>query len=366
MFGQLLARNVARKSFWSVSKTFLPSYSPIFLLRSYSSNTAKKKKPISSLDGFRRSTNNQETVNKILKLVNKSDDYTTDNSNELNQYLKFVTSTTISDSIDFNTLCKTFDSLKPTASNYKIIIPDEVIHLKVNTNKDLIILSNGTIIGWNFDEQELIRFLPQIKVQDTINEKYDFESDEFDYVELLELPNSPKNNGNSYMINDIIIIQGINQERRLLDKIAFSIGLSRSTRLSILENNLEEFLKMTKLNSINLSTGNKITTTESEVLKLTGKLFLLRGKLNLYNELIDTPDVYWSEPTLEKIYQMISTNLDINSRISILNRKLDYATEEQRAFLSLLNEKKSTKLEWTIIILILIEVGFETYRFVQE
>lgn len=340
--------------------------SKLFDKRLYSSNAiSKKKKPISSIDGFRRSTNNQETANKILKLVSTSDDYTTDKSNELNKYLKLVTSLTISDSIDFNMVCLIFNQLEFTSSKYKVIVPDEVIHLPIDSDTDLIILNNGTLIGWNLNETEMVQLVPKLRVLEAISEKYDYESDEFDYAELVELPQNAKNNGNSYMINDIIIIQGINEERKLLDKIAFSIGLSRSTRLSILENNLEEFLKQTKLNSMKLSDGNKITATESEILRLTGKLFLLRGKLNLYNELIDTPDVYWSEPTLEKIYQMISASLDINSRISILNRKLDYATEEQRAFLSLLNERKSTRLEWIIIVLILIEVGFETYRFLE-
>ncbi|EGV60259.1 DUF155-domain-containing protein [Yamadazyma tenuis ATCC 10573] len=230
--------------------------------------------------------------------------------------------------------------------------------------KELIILSNGTVIGWNFGEQQLLEVAPRLS--SALDEQYAYESDEFDFIELEQLPPNPKSNGNSYMINDIILIQNVTEEKKILDKVAFSIGMSRSTRVSILEDNLEQFLKITRRNSDRLSKGLPVTASEHDVLQLTGKLFLLRGKLNLYNELIDTPDLYWSEPTLEKIYQQISTSLDINWRISILNRKLDYATDEQRAFLSFLNERKGTRLEWTIIILILIEVGFETYRFWQD
>lgn len=88
--------------------------------------------------------------------------------------------------------------------------------------------------------------------------------------------------------------------------------------------------------------------------------------MNLYSELIETPDLYWSEPFLEKIYNNVSKILDINSRISIMNRKLDYATEEQRAFLSVLNEKKSTRLEWIIILLIMVEVVFEIHHYYER
>ena len=67
---------------------------------------------------------------------------------------------------------------------------------------------------------------------------------------------------------------------------------------------------------------------EQELLRITGRLSLLKRKLNLYSELIETLDLYWSEPVLEKIYNNVSKIFDINSRISIMNRKPDYATEE--------------------------------------
>lgn len=317
-------------------------------------STIKKKKPISAIERFRRSTNHPENEKNILQLLNTND------TNEISRYLKSVTSITISDSINFN---KITQQLSQKNLIHKVIVPDEVIRVKYES-KDILVLSNGTIIGWDFNEAQLIDLLPLFN--GSISEKYEFESDEFDYIEIDELPQNPKNNGNSYMVNDIIVIQNESRTKKLYDKIAFSIGISRSTRLSILENSLEDFLKITKQNSKNLANGLKITTNEKDIIKATGKLFLLRGKLNLYNELIDTPDLYWSEPTLEKIYQLISTSLDINSRISILNRKLDYATEEQRVFLSLVNEKKSTTLEWTIIILITVEVIFELYKFIFE
>ena len=69
---------------------------------------------------------------------------------------------------------------------------------------------------------------------------------------------------------------------------------------------------------------------------------------------------------LEKIHNNASKILDINLRISIMNRKLDYATEEQRAFLSVLNEKKSTRLECIIILLIMVEVVFEIHHFYEK
>lgn len=308
----------------------------------------KKKKPTNSIQSLRRSIPNNGGDYSSIKSL--STDFKASD-------LLPITSITVGESIDFD---KLIEILKNSKLSYSSLVPDEVIQLNFQ-EKDLLILANGTIVGWGFHEDVLFdEYIPLI--QDSIVEKYIPESEEMDFIDL----SNYSNNQGSFMQGEIMIIQGNNEIEKLLDKAAFSIGLSRSTRLSILENSLEKHIMLTKKNSQDLSNGLQIKTNESEILKLTGRLFLLRGKLNLYNELIETPDLYWSEPNLEKIYMSILKNLDIKPRIEILNRKLDYATEEQRALLSVLNEKKSTRLEWIIIVLIMVEVGFETFHFYER
>ncbi|KAK6455153.1 uncharacterized protein RJT20DRAFT_129872 [Scheffersomyces xylosifermentans] len=334
-------------------------------LRKLISNNTKVKhnvKKKTNIQKLRRTDPNfqSESTTYILSLLNDNSSPTFPAASKtLEKYLSIVTSVTVGESVDFEAL---LPSIK--GYDYRILIPDEVININFN-GKDLMILSNGTLVGWDLEEDVIIKhFLPL--VEDAIVEKYEFESDEMDWIELNSLPTNPLNNGNSYLQGEIMVVQGSTKDKRDLDKAAFAIGLSRSTRLAILENALEVHLLLTKKNTELLAKGKRITTSESDFLKSTGRLFLLRGKLNLYSELIETPDLYWSEPTLEKIYDSVSRILDINSRISILNRKLDYATEEQRAFLGVLNEKKSTRLEWIIIILIMVEVCFETFHFYEK
>ncbi|CCG25704.1 hypothetical protein CORT_0C03290 [Candida orthopsilosis Co 90-125] len=300
-----------------------------------------------------------ESTSYILSLLDKNKENQT--SKTLESYLSIVTSVTVGDAINFD---KVIDAIRPEYK-YDVVVPDEVINIEV-ASRNLMVLSNGTFVGWDFTEDEIIsKLLP--KLEGAVESKFDdFESEELDWIALTHLPKEPLNNGNSYLHGEILVVQGNNPSKRLLDMAAFAIGLSRSTRLSILETQLDEFLTLTRKNSEILSSGKRITSTEQELLRITGRLFLLRGKLNLYSELIETPDLYWSEPILEKIYNNVSKILDINSRISIMNRKLDYATEEQRAFLSVLNEKKSTRLEWIIILLIMVEVIFEIHHFYEK
>lgn len=278
----------------------------------------------------------------------------------LAEYLKPVTSLTIGESIDLDKVRSTFKKKKVPHS---VVIRDEVLLCKVNS-KDIMVLANGTLVGWDIAEDLMNEYVPQI--WNAVSERYENESEEMDYISLEPASQEADEQGPSFVQEDVFVSQGTDPEQRLLEKAAFAIGLSRSTRLSILEESLEKHIQLTRENSEALSKGLKLKTKESEILKLTGRLFLIRGKLNLYSELIETPDLYWSEPNLEKIYESISRRLDIQLRILIMNRKLDYITEEQRALLSVLNEKKGTRLEWTIIILIMVEVGFETFHFVEK
>lgn len=272
--------------------------------------------------------------------------------------LRPVTSVTLGDEFDFNILMNSADK---GGSSLKVIVPDQVVLLEYDT-RSVMILSNGTLVGWDVLESDLVSKIGPL-VMGGLKQPCEYESEEMDYIVIQDGNNK---GDTSRLQGELFVISAQSPGRQILDMAAFAIGFSRSTRLSILEAELEKHIALAKGTSMKLASGSRITALESDVLKLTGRLFLLRGKLNLYSELIETPDMYWSEPALEQIYEAVSNTLDINPRIAILNRKLDYATEEQRAFLSVLNEKKSTRLEWIIIILIMVEVTFEIHHFLER
>lgn len=170
----------------------------------------------------------------------------------------------------------------------------------------------------------------------------------------------------STMIGDVIVIRGNNYTSRLLAKAAFSSGLARSTKLANLEDVLDKHITTTKKYIDNLATGRELGIRAKTVLRLTGQLLRIRGHLNLYSELIETPDLYWSEPELEELYMLISKKLDVTPRITILNKKLDYASESLSTLRSHISEENSVRLEWMIIILIMVEVAFEITHFVEK
>lgn len=296
----------------------------------------------------------------------------------LSSFLKTRPCTTITtgESYDLN---KVINNLHTSGYHPKSLVPDEIVTFKYFHNgyrSDIMILGNsGTVVSWGIDESfTLENILPLIQSA-RINPLAEnaMESEDLDYLEIESIEDLERvrhtlsrSVDGSFVEGDLIVVNSIDPELGLLDKAAFSSGISRSTRLAILEELLEAHIEKTRKFTENLSDGKRLNLTESMVLRSTGSLFLIRGKLNLYSELTETPDLYWSEPQLERIYKQMSRSLDIQPRIAILNTKLDYATEESRAFMAVLNEKKGTHLEWIIIYLITVEVCFELHHYYER
>lgn len=242
------------------------------------------------------------------------------------------------------------------------ILSGDVVSAKYPSGRlisDVMVLSNGSVVAWGVPEDEVLSTIVPLLKSAEIRPYKAIETEDMDFVESEATPESEIPYPKSTMIGDLIVISGTSP---LLDKAAFSSGLARSTKLAALEQSLEKYILSIKGYSERLAGGDVLKLADRDVLRATGQWLQIRGQLNLYSELIETPDLYWSEPELENLYSIVSKQLDIAPRIAILNKKLDYASEFVGIIKTYTSEKASTRLEWMIIILIMVEVVFETFH----
>lgn len=163
---------------------------------------------------------------------------------------------------------------------------------------------------------------------------------------------------------EAIVVPGGASTEAIMAKLAFSNGLADSVKLATLEHYLQEHIAKVKHIPAMLQSGGRIGLTRRQVLQLIGELLHFRAVLNLQSELLDTPDLYWSEPQLEGLYLRVSRLLETRTRIHVLNKKLDYANEMAHVLRSHLSEQHGLKLEWGIIALIAVEVAFEVLHYI--
>lgn len=262
------------------------------------------------------------------------------------------------------------DSIRRTASLASSDLPaDEV--------GDIFIFPSGTVVSWSLPENFASYLASTVLAPATLGSVVeDIETEHLDYVEDPQRESSTMK-GDTIILGtkpnyDSLDSKSNNRDTvdTVLTKIAFSSGLARSTKLAILETLLSDYFDSTRSIPTLLSKGTRLPYTRGFILRKTGQLLNIRAQLNLYSELTDSlPDIFWDsrhELGLEGNYDQVGRALDVGIRIRILNEKMDYAQEIASVMRERLSEAHGLRLEWTIILLIAVEVGFEILRLWKE
>ena len=145
-------------------------------------------------------------------------------------------------------------------------------------------------------------------------------------------------------------------------KLAFSHGLAQSVKLSVFEGIVKKTIDMTRSIPEQLSRYGRIPLSKKEIQCKMGELFIERSSINLHFDVLDVPEYFWDHSDLEPLYTMIATHLDLETRVDVLNRRLDIIHDLFGVLGNELNHQHASRLEWIVIILILIEVTLSLFR----
>ncbi|CAH1987663.1 unnamed protein product [Acanthoscelides obtectus] len=151
-----------------------------------------------------------------------------------------------------------------------------------------------------------------------------------------------------------------------LDKYTFSNAMMLSVKLGIWEASLEKYIDEIEFVTDDLKRGNKIKMTRQEVLRKHGELFALRHYLNLSSDVLDTPDFYWEKEELGVLYGQVCSYFSIGKRTKVMNEKINHCVALIELLSDHLSDKHHIRLEWMIIVLIMVEVFFELLHYIDK
>lgn len=225
--------------------------------------------------------------------------------------------------------------------------------------REIFFFREGSVILWNTTDSEsgnLLKFIKPYETDSYSDKLVEMEREIMTYRHLdPDKPSKIEKNG-EFLLNT-------NPENILLDKYTFSNALVLSVKLSVWEALLEKYIDSIEYVTEDLKKGNKIKMSREEVLRKHGELFALRHLINLSSDLLDTPDFYWENEQLENLYIQNCTYFCINKRTRVMNEKINHCVELIELLATHLSDKHHTRLEWMIIILILVEVCFEIVHY---
>lgn len=134
------------------------------------------------------------------------------------------------------------------------------------------------------------------------------------------------------------------------------LNTSQSVALDNYSNLTEKLLIETNEHTKYLEQHGKLDISGNKLKRFIGKVLNIKNKIseNLY--IFDAPDIVWDDERLNKLNQDLKLNFDLKDRYHLIHDRIEIIKENLELFKDIMDHKESSKLEWIIIILILVEV----------
>ena len=140
------------------------------------------------------------------------------------------------------------------------------------------------------------------------------------------------------------------------EKLAVSYAMAQSSKLFVFEAQVLQSVERTRYLPQTLATNGKIALTKRDLNRLIGQLFVEQTEVNLFSTILDTPDFLWEDDEYSSSYQAMRQYLEVDHRVTLLNSRLSVIRELLDVLNAQVADNNSTRLEWTVIWLIIIEI----------
>ncbi|PWA05811.1 RMD1 family protein [Flavobacterium psychrotolerans] len=220
----------------------------------------------------------------------------------------------------------------------------EVFYAITKTSSYLYVFDYGVVVFANYDPLAKDEFIKIIKnyattlVDLNLFEEYRIETD----VALHKI----------IVKNDYVIVPQIDPS---ILRIAM-LNTGQSVALEYYEVLTDELITSSKHYILELEKRGKLSISKTNLLKYIGKVLNVKNSIvdNLY--ILDDPNLVWDHEELDLLNRQLKANFDINTRFKDLDYRLQIVEDNLTLFTDVLNVRESSRLEWIVIILILIEI----------
>jgi len=137
--------------------------------------------------------------------------------------------------------------------------------------------------------------------------------------------------------------------------------LSKSVTLAMYESRVAQNFDRIEPLARDLERHGRIGGNSSELLKHIGAMLLSEQVMVGRVEISEKPDTLWDHPDLEGLFLRMESEFEIRERYAALERKLNLISRTVHTLVELLHSKRSLRLEWSIVILIVIEIMLTLY-----
>ncbi|CAG8535496.1 715_t:CDS:2 [Scutellospora calospora] len=207
----------------------------------------------------------------------------------------------------------------------------------------------GVVVFWNMTEDQekmILDDLTMSKVSVRPLKADDIECETFHFQYDLNSNRQPR------IFNDMITLKSDNH----MIKLTISHAMSQSTKLTLYEWQMDNTIERTKHIPKMLAQTGHLNLNRIQITKLSGEMFKLRMNVNLVSNVLDTPEIFWAEPSLEPLYSAIRAYLEISQRATLLNDRCKVISDLLDMLREDVGSYNMTRITWIIIWLIVVAV----------
>jgi uncharacterized Rmd1/YagE family protein len=138
--------------------------------------------------------------------------------------------------------------------------------------------------------------------------------------------------------------------------------LSKSTVLSMYEARVTKSFEMIEPFAAELERESQSGRKARDMLRHIGTALLSEHNMVGRVEVIDKPEIILEHPDLERFYLRLDEEFDIRDRHLTLERKLNLVSRTAHTALEVLQDRRNLRVEWYIVILIVVEIALTVYQ----
>jgi required for meiotic nuclear division protein 1 len=238
--------------------------------------------------------------------------------------------------------------------------------------EDPMVLSGHTLNGIIRDVQNKYVYIYHFGTITFINLEYHEIQDIINYLKRIDT--SLKNGASNEFFDDYKLEISPEYEYALYNDLMtanefvpyyldiISLILAKSTSLKKVETDCDKLLDSIE-NIINYLDTGKFNMSDENIAKTSAKVLRFKYTTMSYLMLFDKPKAAWNNEDIEKFYGELINLFDINDRYEKISHKTDVLQDITDVFSSLTHEKRGTKLEIMVIVLILFELLISIIEF---
>lgn len=212
-----------------------------------------------------------------------------------------------------------------------------------------VLLRYGVVVVFNLDTIEEATYLESLKplIKESSSE------DVFEDLLLAFHPTAKER-----LEQDTLWLRDSSAERLQI----VAEALAKSVVLDYYEQKVFELFNQIKPFTTAIQNPKERPPKEKELLRYIGGTLLIQQKMLGIVEVGDKPDPIWDFPDLNRLYLRLEDEYELRERLLILEQKLALISRSVETALGILQQASSHRVEWYIVILIVVEILLSIYE----